>query len=378
MTVSKGLSGGFPGIVIGWFLLFVSGVNAAAPADDKAPSLLKTPSEACQSCHKLIHEQWQKSAHGQPSTASLLYRALLRPDAGCDKCHAPLAKDQEHFANDGAVPCVVCHTLETFRHEAKGVGVELYSVNERVVQGPNGAWFGAKGAVPPGSGDEELASNPFFHHANPELFRTSVACQGCHDPQKKGDPKAYSVACQNCHMPVAGGFADHGTPAGKSLRMVKRGPILSLQAGREGKDLNIQVKLTNLLPHPFPNGGPFVVGVMRLTLLDARGEVLWENIEKKNMDQDPKALFALTVADDLGHPAPPRAVTTQPPKESRLKPGETRTLGYRLQQPSAALVRAEVIVLPLAPWWLDKLPEGNRELPKGLLAARSEVKLAGQ
>ncbi|HIJ83828.1 MAG: MULTIHEME CYTC protein [Magnetococcales bacterium] len=347
----------------------------AAPPDDNAPSLLKTPSEACQSCHKAIHQQWQKSAHGQPRTLTPLYQALAQSASGCNNCHSPMAEDKEKFAEDGALPCVTCHTMESPKHDGKGMGIAAYQLNERVIQGPNGAWSGARGTVPPGSGDEELASNPFFHNANPETFRTALACLGCHDPKKKGDAKAYQVSCQSCHMPVSGGFADHGTPAGKSLRMVKRGVVLSLQAKKNDKDLDIQVTATNLLPHPFPNGGPFAMALLRLTLLDARGEPLWENVEKQKIDQDPKALFALTTADDMGHPAPPKAMTTHPPKDSRLKPGETRTLNYRMQQPLAATVRAEIIVLPLAPGWLEKLPEGKRELPKGLLAAKTEVKL---
>lgn len=355
-------------------------IVAASPPDDKAPSLLKTPSEACQSCHKAIHTQWQKSAHGQSRTQSLLFQTVSKTASGCNNCHLPKFEDnKEAFSGDGRVPCVLCHTMESVQHpggKGEKSGIDAYRLNERVVQGPNGAWFGARGAVPPGSGDEEEASNPFFHNANPEMFRTSMACLGCHDPKKLGDPKAYPVSCQSCHMPVSGGFADHGTPAGKSLRMVKRGPVVVLQARHDGKELDIRVEITNLLPHPFPNGGSFAAALLRVTLLDAKGESLWENVEKKKLDQDPKALFALTTADDLGHPAPPKAMAIQPPKDSRLQPGETRKISYRIQQPLAVGVRAEVIVLPLSPGWLEKLPEGQRELPKGLLAARSEVKLA--
>ncbi|MBF0107895.1 MAG: hypothetical protein HQL76_01790 [Magnetococcales bacterium] len=350
-------------------------VWAAPLRTDSAPSLLKTPSEACETCHKAIHGQWRQSAHGKSGSPSTLYQALRRTDGACDACHFPAAREKEIFENDGAIPCVFCHTLESYRHEGKEIGLAAYRTNERVIQGPNGAWMGAKGAVPPGSGDQEPASNPFFHNANPEVFRTAVACQGCHDPKKKGDPNAFPVACQNCHMPVADGFADHATPAGKVLRMVKRGAMLQVQARPDGKDLDIKVRLTNLLPHPFPNGGPFAMGLLRLTLLDSRGAVLWENVAKNKMDQDPKAVLALTGADELGHPAPPKGLVTEPAGDSRLKVGEARTLVYRLRQPDVALVRAEIIILPLAPDWLEKLPEGKRELPKGLLAARSEVRL---
>ncbi|MEO5326823.1 MAG: hypothetical protein H7829_01100 [Magnetococcus sp. THC-1_WYH] len=373
-------NGIFFGILLALIALLQPWSATAASPDDKKPSLLKTPSEACQSCHKAIHQQWQKSAHGQPRTLTPLYQALAQSETTCPQCHLPKSEDKEIFKGDGALPCVTCHTIESVAHggksnNAKTMGIALYQLNEKVIQGPNGAWFGAKGAVPPGSIDEELASNPFFHHANPEVFRTTTACLGCHDPQKLNDAKTYPVSCQSCHMPVSGGFADHGTPAGKSPRMVKRGTVLSLQAKQNGKELTIQVTMTNLLPHPFPNGGPFSMGLLRLTLLDARGETLWENIEKQNMDKDPKAVFALTTADDLGHPAPPKPMTTIPAKDSRLKSGETRSVNYKMQQPSVAVVRAELIVLPLAPGWLEKLPENQRELPKGLLAAKSEVKL---
>ncbi|MBT2971464.1 MAG: cytochrome c family protein [Candidatus Thiodiazotropha sp. (ex Ctena orbiculata)] len=403
-------------------ILFVQPATTLAATDEP---LHQVSSEVCKNCHKEIYKQWKGSMHAQstalkdPIHATFYKKVVGSPvEEGvkhkasgkypiCLQCHAPNAAVDKTTKLDAkpayteGVNCVACHTLAKFKGTTGKDGKLLLGLKayerKNELQGPQGFnqgltkltasddLFGGAGADddskpnPHTDGEVELDGKKIQAlpmAGNPGLMKTNAACMGCHD--KRNNPHGVplcqtgneyagsNVNCQSCHMPVAGGMVDHGMGGGHNRAMLKRSVVFTLDAVKNGENLNATVKLKNMQPHSLPTGAPFRNIYLKLAAYDASGNVVWQNAEGHPANSDSKAYFAYLLADDKGDPAmPPKA--TQLGVDSRLKPYEERILSYTIPAKGAVLVRGELFYNLLWPVLVEKF----KHLPEDLVAPES-------
>jgi nitrate/TMAO reductase-like tetraheme cytochrome c subunit len=399
-------------------LALASGLTGASlPAAAADQPIHQLSAEVCKGCHQEIYRQWQGSMHAQSTAlADPIHGAFYRQEVGdpkaegqlhkqsktfpvCLSCHAPNAARDKTTKLDAkpayseGVNCMVCHTLAGYKG-IKGEGGKLrlglaaYETSDRL-QGPTGFPRGVDkltasgdmfgGAV--GSTDETQKPNPHLGEPvefrgepvpalplepKPVQLRTSDACLGCHDQRNnpKGVPLCQTgneyaaggtkVACQSCHMAVSGGLSDHSMSGGHSEAMLKRSVVFDLKTEPAGDKLKARVRLQNLQPHSMPTGAPFRNLHLKLAAYNASGEAVWESAKGHPSKDDPQGYFTYSMVDDQGKPAMP-PVATKPGKDTRLKPYETRELGYEIPAEGVVLVRGELYYSLLWPALAEKL-----------------------
>jgi len=86
--------------------------------------------------------------------------------------------------------------------------------------------------------------------------------------------------------------------------MVERAITLSVDAAREGGNINATVTLRNTLPHNAPTGAPFRNMYVRVTGIGFDGKVAWSNYQKHPIKEDPKSMPRLVLLDKEGKPSP--------------------------------------------------------------------------
>ncbi|SMN17276.1 Cytochrome c family protein [uncultured Candidatus Thioglobus sp.] len=296
------------------------------------------------------------------------------------QCHSPAAAkegktklDAKKSLSEG-VNCIACHSLTKFKGTKKpdgGLRLGMYSTDQ--IQGPNGTTdrkhrrFGKGGVV----------AN------NPDLFRTSKACLGCHD--KRNNSKKVplcqtgeeiistggSTTCQSCHMPVIDGISNHTMEGGHSAEMVSKGLVMTINAKKVSDMLQIKVNATNLLPHNFPTGAPFRNFYITVTAQNSNGDILWESSKTHPIKNDKQAMFMYIIGDDDNKPAPPPRAT-KVLGDTRLKPNETRILNYEIPSNDVVIVTAkayyDLLLVPIKNKFGSKLPK-NLLQPKEIAKA---------
>ena len=367
-----------------------------------AESIRDVSSEVCANCHKDIYKQWKGSMHAQ-STAlkdpihATFYKNVVGDPLKegvkmkngkfpvCLQCHAPNAAlekktklDTKASYSEG-VNCIACHSLTKFKGtDAPGgkmrLGMMAYETSNTTLQGPAGFNRGLQELTAGGDmfggagGDEDSKPNPHLGEgvtldgkeipslpmaSNTGLMRTNAACMGCHDQRNNshGVPLCATgneymvsksdVTCQYCHMPMVNNEADHSMGGGHDGGMLRRSIVFTMDTEQAGDKLKISANLKNQQPHALPTGAPFRNIVFKLMAYDDQGELVWESSPNHPAKDDPQAYFAYLLADDAGKNAmPPKA--TQLGADTRLRPHETRTLGYEIPAAGVALVRGEV------------------------------------
>ncbi|RLJ19286.1 hypothetical protein DJ030_09680 [bacterium endosymbiont of Escarpia laminata] len=416
-------------------VLFQTSLVAATLDGNEVPMHL-VKSETCKECHKKIYKQWKGSMHAQ-STAlkDPIHGAFYRQVVGdptkegvkhkasgkypvCLQCHSPNAALDKTTKLDAlpayseGVNCVACHTLKNYKgiNGADGkmkLGAKAWDHSD-ALQGPNGFLHeqGAKADKVRFIADDEGELNPHLGRDNSgkpymseedmkeinlplegnSAMKTSQACLGCHD--KRNNPKGVSLCqtgdeylegksretCQSCHMPMSEGIADHSMGGGHNIAMLRRAVRFEVQTEKQGDQLAVNVELENLQPHNVPTGAPFRNIYVKVTALSKEGEVLWKNFQKHPAKEDPKAFFVYTMTDDAGHPAPPPKASAVG-KNTRLKPYETRVLGYQMPAKGVDSVRAELYYNLLWPGLVKKFKMLPEDLKAPKLIAWSESKL---
>jgi hypothetical protein len=407
----------------------------AATVDGVEVPIHKVSSKECKECHKEIYKQWKGSMHAQSTALSdpihgAFYRQVVGdPTAegvkakgkypGCLKCHAPNAardgstKLDADPAYEEGVNCVACHTFGEY-HGIGAVGggkprlgIDAWEKSDYLL-GANGVIHQQGSAADElrARFEEEAEFNPHMgrdNDGNPYMtaddvkkldlpmqrnsrLKSSEACLGCHD--KRNNAQGVSLCqtgdeylegksketCQSCHMPVSNGLVDHSMGGGHDVAMLKRAVRLDLKARKDGANLLIEAEMENLQPHNVPTGAPFRNAFLKVTALDRDGKVLWQSFKKSVAKEDPMAFLVYTLTDDENHPAPPPKAT-RPGINTRLKPFETRLLGYKISADGVDSVRAELFYNLLWPGLVEKMKTLPEELKAPKLMAWAEVKL---
>lgn len=357
--------------------------------------------EVCKNCHGKIYEQWRGSMH-RKSTAlhdpihGGFYRFVmgsphqegLKSKKGkypvCLNCHSPnAALDKKtdltaKAAYSEGVSCVSCHLMKDY-HGLEGpggklrYGVATYDFSESALQGSSGKNYTTN---PTAANEPDPSFHPMPLEGN-SLFRTSKACLGCHDRRVnfKGAPLCATgneyakygtfIACQSCHMPKVDGVTDHSLAGGHGTDTILDTLYMKLEANTEGDMIKANVYLHNQLPHSYPTGAPFRNFYIKVTALDASGQVVWKNFQTHPMKEDPKSMFVVVLGDKDNKPAPPPKAT-QVLRDTRLEPNEQRTVAYELPAQNVVKVRAEALynlVLPPQIEMLNKMVKESPDLP---------------
>jgi hypothetical protein len=232
--------------------------------------MLAFPAIRCAECHNKMYGEWTESAHARAATGPL-YRKMRdhagAAGAGCDDCHAPLAKrlrPSDLVVAEG-VTCEACHNIKAVEVRRTGAGYDL-SLG-RVKYGPLCD-----------------AKDHYFHRMGcSPLHQEATICAGCHhyyrplpgggelpvfteyDEWNEGPYQARE--CQSCHMPstraevadghgVRDGVSHHGW-LGSKRDLRARALAASAVVTEVGGKLRIEARVENVgAGHHVPTGCP--------------------------------------------------------------------------------------------------------------------------
>ena len=320
----------------------------------------------CATCHSVITQQWQKSAHAHASTevyyqsVATLFIEERGPNAVqfCAACHNPIGLVQGEV-DVKAIGRV--NTVGGAAYQARKLGITL-PISQRATEGVTCALCHQVAHVTPGNGSLDLATNlaalptaafdqlslraaPGAHKAMllPSVIQQAELCGSCHnlrlpnnglaleptfDEWQASPYPARGITCQNCHFPqVVGPKANtsslatvgaHGTVPGalSSLpgmaddeSLLRKAATLEARLTSDPTDpmkLIATVIITNTgAGHHLPTGASDLRQLwLELTLRDINGQMLWSS---GKLDQfgalDPGTMqFRKVLGDANGQP----------------------------------------------------------------------------
>jgi len=299
-----------------------------------------------------MHGEWAPSAHARAATGPIYVRmrahAGAAAAAGCDDCHAPLAKrlSSGELAVAEGVTCEACHNIKAVTVRRTGAGYDL-SLG-RVKYGPLCD-----------------AKDHYFHRMGcSPLHASATLCAGCHlyyrplpgggelpvfteyDEWHEGPYQARE--CQSCHMPgeraevaesagVRENVAHHGW-LGKKRDLRARALTASAVVTAIDNKLRIEARVENVgAGHSVPTGLPERRIVVRATALAAGGA------RHAVAEQS----FGRILVDAAGKLVPFYAAVRVAADE-RIPPKESRKVQLELSAPDSGELRLEVVWVPIA------------------------------
>lgn len=329
-----------------------------------------TSARTCGHCHVDIYNSWKNSLHAFSLSDPIFDTAYMQAlkevgqDAGkiCLGCHAPMTLfngdyDLKEGVTREGVSCDFCHTVTAVHlndHDAP------FSADPGLVK---------RGII-------KEAGSPTHEVAYSDLHGTSEFCGGCHnyvaangtpimttyDEWREGPYAREGVQCQNCHMVLGEGkivteevkriasseFHVHSLIHDTDQLRNALG-LEIVQARRRGRDLDVEIVLTNEgSGHMVPTGMPTREVVLtvtaefddqsrteerryRRTLLDEKGRSLLTDVEN--------LLYGAHVASD-----------------NRIAPRERRTERFRFTVPASGSVKVSATASYVySPPVLDKI-----------------------
>lgn len=330
---------------------------------DTASRLNLSP-ESCGECHRRQYEDWSHSVHGRsmgPGVIGQLIGFSPKEDASCRLCHAPLERQQPYLFDEAAAPLEnedpaslewpVERTQERIyasKHERKNPAYDARLARQGIVCAACHVRDGIVYAPPPDlSKPRRQAPHPVRHTP---YFESAEFCRACHqfspDDVINGKPlentyaewrystwAAQSVTCQKCHMPGrAHRWKGIHDPDQVGLGLLVRFNAAATKSGVSGA-LSI---LSANVGHFFPTYvTPRVVA--SVVLVDSHGAPIFGTLREGVISRE-----VILTTDER------REI-----RDSRLAPGDTFVLPYRVKWPGifsprveAAAIRAEVTVYP--------------------------------
>jgi len=323
--------------------------DAAGSARPSA-QVLAYPAIRCAECHNKMHDEWTTSAHARAAQGPL-YRKMREQardlGAGCDDCHAPLAKrlPAGDLAIAEGVTCEVCHNIKAVSARSAGAGFELHL--DRVKYGPlcdaKDHYFHRMGCSPLHGQGELCAGCHLYYRALPGGGELPVYTE--YEEWHEGPYQARE--CQSCHMPgarvevadgagVRDGVGHHGW-LGEQKDLRQRALAASAVVTAVGDRLRIDARVENVgAGHAVPSGQPERRIVVRATALAASG----------SKHAATERAFGRILVDAAGKPAPFYAAT-RVLSDDRIPPGQVREARLELAAPDTGELRIEVLWRPL-------------------------------
>lgn len=298
-----------------------------------------------------MHEEWKPSAHARAAEGPR-YRKMREhagaAGAGCDDCHAPLAKHLppgERVVAEG-VTCEVCHNIKAASARRGGAGFELSF--GRTKYGPlcdaKDHYFHRMGCSPLHASATICASCHLYYRPLPGGGELPVFTE--FEEWSEGPYQARE--CQSCHMPgsraevaegagLRDGVSHHGWLGAKAeLREQALAATATVTAA--GPKLRVEVRVENVgAGHHVPTGLPERRIVVRAISLAAGGA----------RHAAAEHAFGRRLVDAAGKPAPFYAATRVAADE-RIPAKGQRTVGLELDAPDTGALRIEVVWVPIA------------------------------
>ena len=299
--------------------------------------------EACGTCHPTQLSDWRASVHAAatgPGVAGQMVEMLESdpPSAlACLRCHAPLAEQAPLVADNGAlrpnpehdgalgargIPCAGCHVRGHERFGPPRRDGSLASAAPRETLPHNGV------TRTPAFLKSEFCRG--CHQFAPDGFSLNgKLLQNTYDEWKASRFARQGVQCQDCHMPDR----RHRWRGIHDADMVRSGLTITARTGatryRAGNTALVTLRVTSTrVGHAFPTYvTPRVV--LSAELVDGAGQVVAGSRQEKVIGRE--------VALDLSREA----------FDTRLLPGRTATLEYRMKVPGPGIrARVAVVVEP--------------------------------
>lgn len=320
--------------------------------------------ESCGECHRQQYEEWSHSVHGRAMGPGVIGQVIAfspKEDASCRLCHAPLDRQQPYLFDEAAAPIgnvdpadmawPVERTQERIyrsKREGKnpvyderlarqGIVCAACHVRDGVVYGPP-----PDPAKPRRPSPHPVRHTPYFesaefcracHQFSPDDAINGKPLENTYEEWKHGSWGAQDVACQKCHMP---GRA-HRWKGIHDDDQVRLGLLVRFNAAVATSGVTGELSILNAnVGHFFPTYvTPKVVA--SVVLVDSNGAPIFGTRREGIIARE-----VILTTDER------REI-----RDSRIVPGDTFVLPYRLGWATAALarlsadaIRAEVTVYP--------------------------------
>lgn len=373
--------------------------SAAAPvsaAEPPAPGPLDDP-ETCGACHAEVLKEWKTSLHASAHhSRDEIYRGVrrLRMERegegiapGCAQCHSPRSQGApEGKLAELGVSCSGCHLVSAVEVGPGRFGAKAFT-------------YATDGAMRGVHGPSTRESIHGFAEPAAHLTDGKTLCLACHDELRNAAgvpicttgvehrelPAAQS--CVDCHMPRLDGPSGSANPERTQHRShaflgphraMRDGDIdflktaLHLEAHFEAEKL--VVRLENKSGHALPTGFPARMMVVQVLGHDRAEQLVFSSFKENPMQETPDAVFGKVYVDEEGKPTlAPWSKKLE--RDSRLAPGETRTLSLTVP---AQVERATVKVFfrLLSPPLARQLELDSKPIGGGKVIALSVVSRA--
>lgn len=336
-------------------LLLAACTGTPAPAPTPEPEATTTHAavdmedpSTCAACHGAVVEEWSTSMHAHAHhDKDPIYAGMRRirmkkegeAIAGkCAQCHNPRDPgNPDSAAGKQGVSCATCHNAAEVDGSGEKKGAKAIRwAEEGVLRGVHAS----SGAMAP----HGLGEPAGF------LKDGKTMCLACHGQMKNAadvvtcntgpehEEAASGQACTTCHMPEVEGPSGSVSTRDTHRSHAFLGPHTAWQGepdflatsvdaslSLEGTQLSLGLK--NASGHAVPSAFPGRMMLARAVGKDANGVEIWTNWTDDPMGQDEQSVFNKVYHDADGKVTlPPYGVTIV--RDSRLSPGETRTLSW--------------------------------------------------
>ncbi len=282
------------------FAAAIPQIVSAEPANTIDELVARYDTSHCAECHEDIHNDWQKSWHGQSVVDSRVLRTFRTfllsgldrlPEAKrrdfkdvCLNCHVPQIKDASDELVVKISDMVITAVDDKDAAKREAAKKELAKLNINCISCHNMYAVPDGKALPntiygPGTADEPPHKEEFGSEtAKSEYLKTSKFCAQCHGCPLPPEecPTTYSSyeqhylghggtkTCQGCHMQAEGDGSTHRFPGIYEVDFAKTGIELTLNASpttyvyhlenRRVPGLVMNVKAKNTSGHGMPHG----------------------------------------------------------------------------------------------------------------------------
>lgn len=319
---------------------------------DTAARLNLSP-ESCGECHLRQYEDWSHSVHGRamgPGVVGQLIGFSSKDDASCRLCHAPLERQQPYLFGEAAAPVGnedpawpverAQERIYRSNHERKnpaydetlarqGIVCAACHLREGIVYGPP-----PDPAKPRRPAPHPVRHTPYFesaefcracHQFSPDDAINGKPLENTYEEWKHGSWGKQGVACQKCHMP---GRA-HRWKGIHDADQVRLGLLIRFNADATKSGVTGELSILNAnVGHFFPTYvTPKVVA--SIVLVDSRGFPVFGTLREGIIARE------VILTED----------NRREIRDSRISPGDTLVLPYRLKWPTAGLVRLSVAAI---------------------------------
>jgi hypothetical protein len=313
-----------------------AGSTAAAP--------LAYPAIRCAECHNKMHDEWSASTHARARRSPAYLEMRERSGgAGCDDCHAPLAKRLRpgDLAPDEGVTCEVCHNIKQVEVRRTGPGfvLQLGHVKYGPLCDAKDHYFHNMGCSPLHAQGELCAGCHLYYRALAGGGELPVFTE--YEEWTEGPYQAKE--CQSCHMPetrteVADGAGErdgvgHHGLLGEQQDLRGRALAASATVSAIGSRIRVDLVIKNVgAGHMVPTGLPERRVIARVVTVSPTGA------QHATVEHG----FGRILVDETGKRVP-FYLATRVASDDRIPPDGSRKLRLELDAPDSGELHIDVI-----------------------------------